>query len=163
MDDYFKLGLPAVFGLLGTIITVFATVYLARRQARRARQQEYLEKASNAYEELWERLEAIHVATRVDGLSEDGLTARLRELNSFILAKSIYLDDEDRALANEYVREVKRFCDTVRLHGRDEDKRRLDDTGIMDPTAIREILAQEEIAMSVRERIRTKIKNRLNG
>jgi ABC-type multidrug transport system fused ATPase/permease subunit len=163
MNDYVKIGLPAVLGLVGTIITVLVTVYLARRQARRTRQQQYGDKSSTVYDELWERLEGIHIAIRTERFDEERLSDRLRELNSFILAKSIYLDDEDRALANDYIHKVKRFGDTVQLHGRDQDKQRLNETGAMNPDAIRDVLAQEEAAMSVRERIRTKIKNRISG
>ena len=82
------------------------------------RAKSYKDKRQEAYEGLWEVVQTAHLRMRqslTEGFS-DGISAFLVDVTSFGWKNGIYIDDEDQALAQEYLFMVYEFLRLVVQH-----------------------------------------------
>src|SRR3982750_1927023 len=114
MSEVLKVAIPATIALIGTIITVFLSYRQWRRQQDASRSATYVTERQSAYKQLWLKLEEVHLKLRTDDVNETEFRALVLDVNSYILRNSLYLDDDDRELSNEYLRGLRRMKEIVR-------------------------------------------------
>jgi hypothetical protein len=70
-----------------------------------------------AYQDLWTRLQEIHVKLRVEEVDLIQFTVLLREINSFMLKQSLFISSEDRGLAASYLQALFEFKEALSASG----------------------------------------------
>lgn len=113
MNEYLKIILPASIALIGTIITIFIGYRQWKRQQESTRHASYVTEKQSAYKGLWEKLEEVHVKLRTEDVHISEFNNLLRDVNSYILKNSLYLDREDQVLSNQYLKDVYRYKEIV--------------------------------------------------
>jgi hypothetical protein len=106
MTETLKVVIPACIALVGTIITVVIGYRQWKRQQDASRYGTFITKKHSAYQELWEKLEEVHIKLRTEEVGLNEFKDLLREVNSYILKHSLYLEEEDRSLSNQYLKAV---------------------------------------------------------
>jgi hypothetical protein len=113
MGDTLKVVIPAVIALAGTIFTVFIGYRQWKRQQDAGRESEFRSQKQRTHKELWEKLEDVHVRLRTEILGGEDFLSLVRDVNSYILKHSLYLERDDQALANRYMTEVRKLSELV--------------------------------------------------
>jgi hypothetical protein len=106
-----------VLGLVGVVIGI----WYGQRQWKKDRKEQktdfFISKRRDAYIGLWELIQNAHIAMRIslkgppspESILSDLFDKTITEVNSFSLRFGIYIDDQDRALAQEFIELVYRF------------------------------------------------------
>jgi hypothetical protein len=105
-----KVGLPATIALVGTIITAVFGYRQWKRQQRTPRHNALLDERAQAYKELWEKLEEIHVGVRGRQPKSAQFSQMIRDVNAFAMKHGLHIDDQDRELATQYLAAVYDYC-----------------------------------------------------
>lgn len=87
----------------GTLIVALLGFYQWRRQYSNPNRAANAAGRREAYEGLWQKLEEINLALREQRDGNSGLLERLSEINKFFLAHSLYFEDRDQTLINNYI------------------------------------------------------------
>ena len=75
--------------------------------------QQFSAERRTVYEQLWARLEEVHVKVRTDALGRHDFDELLTEVNAFSLKNALHLDKAHSALAAEYLQHVFRLSQLV--------------------------------------------------
>jgi len=73
-----------------------------------------IEEKQNIYKELWNKIEEIHITLRADKINNVEFDKLRTILNSYILKNSLFIDEKDQQLSNNYLKEVYRFAEHLR-------------------------------------------------
>ena len=98
MNDMLKTVIPALIALAGTVMVAFIGYRQWKRQQDSSRQSEYRTQRQQTYKELWEKLEDVHVRLRTEVVGGYEFSSLVRDVNSFILKRGLYLEKDDREL-----------------------------------------------------------------
>lgn len=110
--------IPAALALIGTVITVIVQMRQPKQDKRAEAQAQSLAEKQAVYKELWEKIEAVHVAARrAEHLSAEDFNRQLADVNSLIMTKSLFVDKQDWDLANRYLKAVRTFKEMVEATG----------------------------------------------
>jgi hypothetical protein len=159
MSDILKIVIPAIIALLGTVLTVFFGYRQWKRQQDAARYGTFLPERQKTYKELWEKLEDVHIRLRTENVNQDKFRKLVRNVNSYILKRSLYVEKDDHALANQYLSKVREFTEAVAKGGSKDAKRKMGDTEEVGPEVIQTVRDLERLRREV-ETIRGKILER---
>ena len=113
MNEILKILIPAIIALTGIVVGY----YQWKRSQEQKRHDAFVAENRTTYIELWHKLEDVHVKLRTNTVSLDDFRIAVRDVNSFILRNSLYLDDLDRTLSNEYLNRVYDFALVVKESG----------------------------------------------
>jgi hypothetical protein len=160
--EYLKIILPASIALLGTIITVLIGYRQWKRQQETSRYGAFVSERQSAYKGLWERLEAVHVKLRTDDINRSDFNDLVGEVNSYILQQSLYLDEHDQLLSNQYLKAVYKFREAVMDSGDAEAEEEMATTAKVVPR-VTQNARQLRVAVSELERTRAEIIQRFRG
>lgn len=160
MNEYLKIILPASIALIGTIITILVGYRQWKRQQVSSRSATFLAEKQSAYKALWEKLEEVHIKLRTEEVGISEFNGLLREVNSFVLKQSLYLEPQDHILSNQYLKTVHRLAEIVLASGDEEAQEEMALTGPGLPyETIKEIKSLfdevDRIRNSIIERFRT--------
>ena len=109
-EQILLVSIPALIALVGTIVTVI----IQQRNRKSDQTQGFVTDRQNVYKQLWEMLEDAHVKLRTTQDMDGGqFKALLSDVNGFILKSSLYLEDGDQALANRYIKAIRRMRDLI--------------------------------------------------
>jgi len=113
MHEILKNAVAALIALIGTVLAIFVGYRQWKRQQQSTREGEFRSQTQQTYKELWEKLEDIHVRLRTGVVSRDEFRSLIRDVNSYILKRDLYLEGHDQQLANQYLSKVREFTDLV--------------------------------------------------
>lgn len=105
--------IPALIALVGTLLTVLVGLWQWRKQSSLQHSSQFVSDQQAAYKALWEKLEDAHIKLRVDNSSTANYKSFVQDVNSFILKQSLYLEQEDQTLANNYLQQLQDFAQYV--------------------------------------------------
>lgn len=106
MNDILKVAIPAIIVLIGTIITVLIGYRQWKRQQETSRYGTFLTEKQSAYKELWEKLEDVHIKLRTEDVGITEFNNLVREVNSYILKKGLYIEEIDREYSSRYLKSI---------------------------------------------------------
>jgi hypothetical protein len=109
-----------------------------------------------AYEQLWQRVEEIHLKIRTEEVEGEVFSLLLRGINTYIFQNSLYFDDAVHGLTNNYLLLLMDIRRVVTEAGDEEASRALADTADIPPSAIRRVLRLQELVEGA-ERVRTEL------
>ena len=165
MKDFIPI-IVAIIAFVGTIVGIFIGYRKWRGDRDSSRYGQFEVDKQQAYKGLWNRIEQYNIKVRVEEVTSEQFSDHLRELNSFMLRHGIYLDDDDRALANKYAEAVFDFQKTVRNSEVEDARIPLGSTQDIPDSAIqgaKEIGEAQNVALKLRSEIRDKIRSVLSG
>ncbi len=165
MADYFPL-IAAVLAFIGTVLGVYFAHMRWLREKSLERYSLYEAERQSAYRELWQRVESLNIMIRVQEVTEQDFLSHLQDLNSFILANGIYLEDQDRVLANEYTRAVFSFSSAVNEAEKEGFELPLGTTQEMPKEVvsnIKEVADAQQKALTLRAKLLNRIKGIVGG
>ncbi len=113
MNDILKNAIPALIALVGTVLAILIGYRQWKRQQDTTREGEFRTQKQQTYKELWEKLEDVHVRLRTEVVTSDEFRSVVRDVNSYILKRGLYLEKDDQALANRYLSRVREFTSLV--------------------------------------------------
>lgn len=114
MSEELKVLVPAVLALVGTAITVYFGYRQWKGQQKSTVETPLRASRQQAYEELWQKLEEVHILLRTETVDDESFQKLRLAVNSQILKSSLYLDEIDRELANEYIQTVRRYVQLLK-------------------------------------------------
>jgi 5-methylthioribose kinase len=156
MKDVLKTAIPAFIALIGTVLVVLMGYRQWRRQQDTSRESEFRTQKQQTYMQLWEKLEDVHVRLRTEVVGGDEFRALVRDVNSYILKRGLFLEDDDQALANRYMSKVREFAGLVAACDSADLKRAFNDTEAIPPAVVRFAQESGDIQAEV-NRIREKL------
>jgi len=148
MNDTLKVLIPSGIGLIATVFTAWIGYRQWKRQQMTTRYGSYITEKQTAYKELWKRLEEVHLRLRTDDPNESEFHSLILAVNSYILQNSLYLEEYDRELSNQYLRAVRKMKALVTESG---DKESLEALNISAAIPQRVTSDARELGKSVRE------------
>lgn len=149
--DLLKIGLPATIALVSTIITAVFGYRVWKRQQRASRHNALLDERAQAYKELWEKLEEVHVRLRGLQSKSQHFSKMVRDVNAFAMKHGLHIDEQDRALATQYLDAVHDYCSIVGESQDKHAKRDLYETEMIS----REVLDRDRRLDHAQEKVRT--------
>lgn len=161
-DNTVQAIVPALIALLGTLLTIAVGVWQWRKQTQSQRTRPFAADKQAAYKALWEKLEEAHVKIRVENTNAADFKKAVQDINGFILKQSLYLDENDRALANTYLSKLQAFSNFVQSSENEILKETWADTGAFPPemtNAIRAYQEMESVRNQILERCRKVLSN----
>lgn len=130
-NDILKALIPATLALIGTLIVVFFGYRQWKKQYENTRYGEYLKDKQTAYKELWEKLEEVHLKLRTEYIEKPDFNNLLLDVNSYILKKQLFLEKDDQALVNQYLKTVYELTEAIKIHGDDETREEMESSMII--------------------------------
>ena len=115
MDAY----ITPLIALAGTLVVALIGLYQWRRQRHDSRNSASFEARRKAYENLWLKLEEINIKLREEA-SNPTLFRLLRGVNTFFLQNSLWFEDREQKLINDYVAALDRLRTAVYDEGDEE-------------------------------------------
>jgi DNA-binding SARP family transcriptional activator len=164
--DFLKIVLPALIALLGTILTAVIAYHRWKKEQAISKVGSYEADVQKAYAELWNRLEDIHIKLRTEGADSQIFRALLTGINAYLLKYSLWINKEDMALAQQYVKVLQKLDELVRTQGDDDEREAWATTAalpyktIMRARAINEAMDE---ANSLRRKLIEKFQSALKG
>jgi hypothetical protein len=150
-QELLKIGMPAMVALVGTTITAVIGYRVWKRQQRISRCNALLDERAQAYKELWEKLEEIHVRLRGRQANSSQFSQMVRAVNTFAMKHGLHIDDQDQELATRYLDAVHDYCNII-SESKDKDAIRDGfETSIMPP----EVLDRVQRLGPAQEKVRT--------
>jgi hypothetical protein len=149
MYDILKNAIPALIGLVGTVLAILIGYRQWKRQQDTTRVGEFRTQKQKTYKELWEKLEDVHVRLRTEFVGGDEFRSFVREVNSYILKSGLYLEKDDQALANQYLSRVREFTNLVASSGSTDAKEAIEDTALIPPGVIQNVRKLDRIQTEV--------------
>jgi hypothetical protein len=166
MSDILKNAFPAIIAFLGTVIAVFVGYRQWKRQQDTTRTGDFRTERQKTYKELWEKLKDVHVRLRTKAVATEEFRSLLRDVNSYILQHSLYLEKDDHHLANQYLAKVRDFTSLVATCSSTPAKIAVEDTADIPPEVVKSIAemakAQKDVDQ-IREGIVARYRKVLSG
>jgi hypothetical protein len=165
MNDLIPI-ITATIALIGTVIGLIFGYKKWKSEQNLKSFGQFGKDKQNAYKELWNRVEEFNIKVRLEEVDSNDFSIYLQNLNAFLLKSGIYIKDEDRVLANDYVEAVYLFQKTVKDSDIEAAKVPLGDTAIIPPHVFeqsKEIKRTQQNALSLRDELLTKIRKVLGG
>jgi hypothetical protein len=166
MNDVLKNAVPALVALIGTVLAILIGYRQWKRQQETTRESEFRTQKQQTYKELWEMLEDVHVRLRTEVVESDEFSSLIRGVNSYILKRGLYLENDDQALANQYLAKVREFTNQVASSDSADAKQAVHDTETI-PTKIilnvRELGKIQAEVNQIREEILVRYRKVLSG
>lgn len=113
MSEYLKIILPALIALIGTIIAIMVGYRQWKHQQDASRYGSFATEKQTAYKTLWEKLEEVHITLRTEEVSRSDFKRLVLGVNTFILKNSLYLEEQDRDLSNQYLQAVRKLKEAI--------------------------------------------------
>lgn len=111
-----------LLGLFGTLVAVGFGYFQWRKQHGNPNRAIVADAKKTASENVWRKLEEVNLRLRAAPSPETArLPLLLREVNSVFLANSLYLQDDQQAAVNAYVKAMHHVSEMVNSAG-DDDK-----------------------------------------
>jgi hypothetical protein len=161
-----KVILPALIALAGTLVVALIGYRQWRRQQTATREEDFRKQQKETYKELWNKLEDVHVKLRVEDVPKEDFRSMTREVNTYVLKNSLYLDKKDQELANDYLSQVRRFVEIVESSGVEAAMETLNDTGFLTANVcrcVRELSYSQNEMEKVRDALIARYRKVLRG
>lgn len=120
MDEIIKIAIPALIAFLGTLLTIFIGYRQWKSQRDLTRSQKFQGDRELVYKELWGKLEDVHLKVRTDSVGKSEFDELVKEVNTYLLKNSLYIEKTDTKLTTEYLDSVWRVSQFV---AKSKDKR----------------------------------------
>ncbi|HXC95470.1 MAG TPA: hypothetical protein VNU92_07205 [Edaphobacter sp.] len=133
MNDVLKSAIPALIALTGTTLTIFVGYRQWKGQQDASRNNDFQTERQRTYKELWEKLEDLHVRLRTEVVGGEEFHTIIRDINSYMLKRGLYLETDDQTLANEYLSKVREFTGVVAASDSADAKAAVSDTRAFSP------------------------------
>jgi hypothetical protein len=109
MPDWLSTLGGALIGLSGTLIVALLGHRQWRRTRRDSLQDDVVKARRQAYEALWRMVERTHIDLRRHPGELENLSARIADINAFVLENEVHLEDGDYALVNRYLEALRQM------------------------------------------------------
>jgi len=139
VNDILKNAVPALIALMGTGLAILIGYRQWKRQQDTTREGEFRSQKQQAYKELWEKLEDVHVRLRTEVVGNDDFRSLIRDVNSYILKRGLYLEKDDQRLANQYLSRVREFTNLAAASDSANAKQAISDTAQIPSDVIRTV------------------------
>lgn len=166
MIDAWKNAVPAIIALIGTILVALVGYRQWKRQQEATRTSDFRLERQKAYKELWEKLEGIHIRLRRFDVEKEQFRSLVRDMNEYILQHGLYLEKDDRRLANDYLAKVQELTSLVATCSSTDAKRAMEDTAELSPEvtdSVQQLGNMQKEVDSIRESIITRYRKALMG
>ena len=138
MSDWLKVAVPAFSALFGVIVGLVIGFYQWRVERREEKSGEYFRKRRECYQTLFDKLEDAHLELRLSDIDAEDFTLFIIDVNSHLLRNAVYMDQEDRELADEYMNNLFHLKEEIQNSDDDERKRNWTSTTISPPRDVYE-------------------------
>src|SRR5215204_3960578 len=101
--DSLKIILPALIGLLGTLVVAFIGYRQWKRQHALSRAGSVLSDKQSAYKTIWNKLEDVHLYVRSETFNQDRFYTLVREVNIELMRSGLLLERGEKGLVNDYL------------------------------------------------------------
>jgi hypothetical protein len=154
MSEPLKIIIPALIALIGTFLTIFFGYRQWKRQQKASRYGNFFSDRHTAYKTLWEKIEDVHIKTRIESVSEADFDKLLFEVNAHILKNGLYLRDDLRDMTNKYLKMAYRVSAEIRNSEDEEERTALYNTGALPPStliAVNKAVEMEDLKDQIRQ------------
>jgi hypothetical protein len=134
MSDLLKVAVPALLTLFGVLAGLVIGYYKWKVERREERSGDYLLKRRESYQIFFDKLETAHLKLRSSNIDQKDFVLLLIDVNSHLLRNAIYMDQEDRELADEYLNNLFRLKEAIQKENNEKKKEDWASTTIGIPT-----------------------------
>jgi len=138
-EELLTVIVPAIAGLAGTLVGLWMGQRRWAAEFRLKKRKAFDALRHKAYQQLWTTLENAHVAIRTGRPEPAQIKALDREINTFRLYNSVYLEPEDLTLSNRYFNSVIELAGIIAKSGSEELAERFENTNAFTESEVREI------------------------
>jgi hypothetical protein len=114
--DNLTIALPALIGLLATLVVAFIGYRQWKRQHALARAGSVLSEKQTAYKTIWNKLEDAHLFVRSETFDRERFLELVRNVNIELMRSGLLLERGEKALVNEYLQALETFAKELDSH-----------------------------------------------
>jgi len=114
--DSLKIILPALIGLLGTLVVAFIGYRQWKRQHALSRAGSVLSDKQSAYKTIWIKLEDVHLYARSETFNQDRFHALVRSVNIELMRSGLLLERGEKGLVNDYLQALGTLAKNLDSH-----------------------------------------------
>jgi hypothetical protein len=114
--DNLKIILPALIGLIGTLVVAFIGYRQWKRQHALARAGSVLSDKHAAYKTIWIKLEDVHLFVRSETFDRERFLELVRNVNVEMMRSGLLLERGEKGLVNEYLQALETFAKSLDSH-----------------------------------------------
>lgn len=126
--DNLKIILPALIGLIGTLVVAFIGYRQWKRQHALNRAGSVLSEKQAAYKLIWNKLEDAHIYVRTETYSRERFLELVRNINIELMKSGLLLERGEKRLVNEYLHALETFAKTLDQHSDEAVRQDVQDT-----------------------------------
>ena len=156
MSEILKVAIPALSALFGVIVGLALGFYQWRVERREVKISEYLRKRRESYQIFFDKLEDAHLELRSSNIEKEDFMLFVIDVNQHLLKNAVYMDQEDRDLANEYLNNLFDLKEKFMRSNNDRKKQEYRATVVCSPSNPNSL---EGKVKSLREQIVEKVRN----
>ena len=142
--------------LIGTLLVAALGFYQWKKQDANPNRAANAAARRDAYEGLWQRLEAINLELRNTPQKPPSLSEQLHSINEYFIAHSLYFDDADQIIIDKYVSALHRVRSIIDESDNAELKETYRLTGSFDSVRLDQLLEATKEMGKYREVIKEK-------
>jgi hypothetical protein len=105
--DSLKIILPALIGLLGTLVVAFIGYRQWKRQHALSRAASVLSDKQLAYKTIWNKLEDVHLFVRSEAFDKNRFLELARIVNIEMMRSGLLLERGEKGLVNDYLKALE--------------------------------------------------------
>jgi hypothetical protein len=126
--DRLQILLPALIGLLGTLIVALLGYRQWRRKHALERAGSVIPEKQAAYKTIWNKLEDVHLFVRSEPYNRERFLELVRIVNIEMMRSGLLLEGGEKALVNDYLQALEALAMTLESDAGDEARREVRDT-----------------------------------
>jgi hypothetical protein len=126
--DSLKIILPALIGLIGTLIVAFLGYRQWKRQHALSRSASVLADKQLAYKTIWNKLEDVHLFVRSETFVRKRFLELTRDVNVELMRSGLLLERGEKGLVNNYLQALEKLAKSLDRHEDSETRQEVRDT-----------------------------------
>ena len=140
-----------LLALIGTLLATLVGYRQWRKQEDSSRTAEFMGERDKTYQELWQKLEAVHISARVDKFEAEKFNRLVQAVNIYAMERALYLDQSVKRQVNDYMTLLRKLGNLLEHIDATEAKEEACATGAIAPAVLGRVKGLTEAYTAVEQ------------
>ncbi len=140
-----------LLALAGTVLVVLMGYHQWKKQQRSSRTAGFVAQRDKTYADLWQKVEAVHLAVRMDRFNPKKFKDLVQAVNIYAIEYALYLDQDVQQQINSYLAALGEFGRLLESAGATEAREKASETSEMPADVLEKVQGLAQAAASVEQ------------